>query len=660
MRPSRPLTLLPAILLCVLRPAGPPALSAQETRGFRPADLRRVVDLRDPALSPDGSMLAFTVVRPVEGEDRVHRELWMQELEDGRPEGDPVRFSDPTEESRAPRWSPDGSLLSFVSPRRGETNPIWFLRVSGPGGEAFHLPGVEGRPLWSPDGTRIAYLKAPDEGGGEELFVVSGGGGEPRRLTALDVAVQEPVWAPDGEGLYFTARAPGTEAAPGEEALDVWYVPLKEGQAWRVTGEPGSEWAPALSADGERIAYLQRRHPRVQAEVQVAELRSDGFLEGEATTVTGGFDRDAGPPTWSPDGRSLLFPARDGPNRALYRVGTRGGSLTLVLSGEREVHDVALSPDGSLVAYTATEPTRPTELFVAEGDGSDEERVTRFNQEVVEGRELGEPARLAWRGEDGSEIEGWIVEPVGFQPGEAYPLAVRLHEGPHGAFGNAFQPTTQALAAAGFFVLYANLRGSDGYGASFRNANRGAWGRVESDDLLAGIDAALGRHPEIDPERVGVLGEGYGGFLAAWLTATTNRFAAAVPFRMVASWESWYGTSDARGVAERALGGPPWERRSLYRRLSPISYVENVTAPTLLLHDEANPRMPVSEAEQWHTALRRRGVEVTLVRYPAGARLQDGSLGPEARIDRLERTRDWLRRWLAPEDDGERLSGPPG
>lgn len=647
MRPSRSLTVL--VGLVALAPLGAADLPAQETQTFQPADVYRLADVRDPTLSPDASMLAFTVVRPVEGEDRLHREVWIQELDDGRPDGPPVRFSDPGEESRAPRWSADGSLLSFVSARDGDPNSIWFLRVGGPGGEAFHVRGVEGRPLWSPAGERIAFLKAPDDGEPRQLFLVPAGGGEPRRVTDLDVPLAEPVWAPDGEGIYFSAETPGAGPSSPEGSSSVWYVSLDGGGTWKVTDDSSSQWAPALSSDGERIAYLQRDDPRSQVEVRVAELRSGGFLEGEARVVTQSLDRAAGAPRWSPDGRSLLFVARDGPNRALYRVGAGGGSLTLVVSGDREVASVAFAPDGSLLAFTASGPVRPTELYVADSDGSDQERATRLNESLADEHELAAPTRLTWKAEGGPEIEGWVVEPVSFQPGGSYPLVVLLHDGPHGAFGSAFHPGVQALSSAGFFVLYANPRGSTGYGVRFRNANRGEWGIVERDDVLAGVDAALGQYPEIDPTRVGVAGEGYGGFLAAWLTATTDRFRAAVPTRMVASWESWYGTSSARREVELALGGPPWQRRGLYRRLSPISYVENVTAPTLLLHDEGNARMPISESEQWFTALRRRGVEAEWVRYPPSATLEEGELGPRARVESLERTRSWFRRWLEPE-----------
>ncbi len=685
----------------ILMAAAPGTSAAQETPGLRPADLYRIVEAGEPAVAPDGGMVAFSVARPRRGTNEVRREIWIQELDGAEPVGSPVRFTDSSEDSHRPRWSPDGSLLSFVSRRSGDSNPVWFLRLSGPGGEAFHLPGVEGPPIWSPNGEWIAFiapvppdadtaaavtrapetgsfggrvvthtpfrelpdgddLAAPGERARRQLFVVPAEGGEPRVLTRLDHDVQEAVWTPDGDGLYFVADPEQDDPGSPGPSRQVWYVSLDEGRVHRVTGGPGGAWAPAVSPDGEWLAYVYARNATSELEIRVAELGRSGGLSGDSTTVTAGFDRDAGPPTWSPDGGSLLFLARDGGDRSLYRVGTRGGSLTLVVAGEREVGSVSYSVDGSVLAFTASTPTRPSELYVAEGDGSDEERATDLNGALLEDRELASPTPLSWEAEDGTEIEGWVVEPVSFQPGTTYPLVVTLHGDFHGAFGNGFLPTVQALAAAGYFVLYPNPRGSSGYGRDFRTATRERWGIVEKADVLAGVDAVLARYPEVDPERVGVTGEGYGGFLTAWLTATSDRFGAAVPIRPVSSWESWYGTSAARQIAERELSGPPWRRRSLYRRLSPFSYVENVTTPTLVLHDRGNARMPASEGEQWFAALRRRGVPSELVLYPDDARLESGELGPRARVDALARTVQWLDRWLAADGGDDRLSGPPG
>ena len=233
-----------------------------------------------------------------------------------------------------------------------------------------------------------------------------------------------------------------------------------------------------------------------------------------------------------------------------------------------------------------------------------------------------------------------------YQVGRQYPMVLKIHGGPHGAYGHTFFRTFHVLSNAGFFVLYTNPRGSTGYGHTFTYATRGAWGEVDSEDYLRGVDATLMKYPDIDPNRIGVSGGSYGGFMTNWLTATTDRFAAAVTSRSITNWESWYGASDAQGLTEYEFFGAPWEERELYRRLSPISYVENVTAPTLIIHSENDYRTPIADGEQWFIALKKRRVPVELVRYPRSSHGLSRNGEPWLLVDRLERLRSWFVHWL--------------
>ncbi len=254
--------------------------------------------------------------------------------------------------------------------------------------------------------------------------------------------------------------------------------------------------------------------------------------------------------------------------------------------------------------------------------------------------------RLTWTVSDGTEVEGWLIKPVEHMEGGSYPLILKIHGGPHGSYGNTFFHTFHVLSAAGFFVLYSNPRGSSGYGHDFQYATRGEWGIVDKEDYLGGVDAALARYPEADPDRLGVSGGSYGGFMTNWLTATTDRFQAAVTSRSITNWESWYGTSDAQGLTEFEFFGPPWEQRDLYRRLSPISYVENVTAPTLIIHSENDYRTPIADGEQWFIALKKRGIPVEMVRYPRSSHGLSRTGEPWLLVDRLERIRSWFVHFL--------------
>ena len=253
--------------------------------------------------------------------------------------------------------------------------------------------------------------------------------------------------------------------------------------------------------------------------------------------------------------------------------------------------------------------------------------------------------------DDSIEVEGWVVRPVDEVPGGSYPMVLKIHGGPHSAYGNTFFPTFHVLSAAGFYVLYTNPRGSSGYGHAFQYATREQWGIVDREDYLAGVDATLAAYPAIDPERLGVSGGSYGGFMSNWLTATTDRFAASASSRSITNWESWWGTSDAQGLTEYEFGGTPWEERDLYRRLSPISYVENVTAPTLLIHSEQDWRTPMPDAEQWFMSLKKLRVPVELVRYPRSSHGLSRTGEPWLLVDRLERIRSWMVHWLIDEEE---------
>ncbi len=668
-------------------------LAAQE-RGFRPADYYRIVNVSEPATSPTGAYVAFTVTRVIEAENRRHREVWLQPLSGGRPDGEAIRFSDPTSGSSDPAWSPDGRLLSFRSARGDDPNRVWFLRVDGPGGEAFHIDGVEGDPVWSPDGRSIAFARSEneDEDDGRvapdavtstldgrrfdghvitamnykrdgvhallphpsleskaQLYVVSAEGGAARRLTDLDFDVGGIRWSADGQRIYFTGDENEDDEHSSENTGDIWSVAAAGGPSRRLTTNPGSESAPALSPDGASIAYLSNPERGAQSDVLVQDVGSDGSLRGTPANLTAEWDLRPGAPEWSADGDRIRFSAGVGGDAHLFDVPATGGEVRQVTAGDRRLSGFSFSRDDRVMAFVATDPITPSELYVAAGDGSTEQKATGFNDEWLSDVALMPAERIAWTVEGGVEVEGWVVRPVDEVAGRSYPMVLKIHGGPHSAYGNTFFPTFHVLSAAGFYVLYTNPRGSSGYGHAFQYATRGQWGIVDREDYLAGVDAALAAYPAVDPERLGVSGGSYGGFMSNWLTATTDRFAASASSRSISNWESWWGTSDAQGLTEYEFGGTPWEERDLYRRLSPISYVENVTAPTLLIHSEQDWRTPMPDAEQWFMSLKKLRVPVELVRYPRSSHGLSRTGEPWLLVDRLERIRSWLAHWLIDE-----------
>lgn len=691
-----------------------PVVLAAQNRGYTPELYYELVGVDEVAVSPSGAYVAFTVTTVVEDENRRHREIWLQPISNGRPDGDPFPVTSPNEDSSGPRWSPDGSLLAFSSSRGGDPNPVWFLRVDGSGGEAFRIVGVDGPPVWSPDGSQIAFVQAPDPGDDEDgssarrgwiapdaisrtldaerfdgrvitsmrykrdgrlafqphylsqekrqLMVVEAGGGVPRQVARLSFNAADPVWSADGRVIFFTGDELEDDELESEYSGDIWAVDARGSTVSRLTSNPGTESAPSVSPDGRLLAFLSSPGRGNQTDLLVAEIGSDGHFRGRPRNLTADWDLSPGAPAWTADGTVVLFTAETEGNSHLFRVAPDAPNAPVeqVTHGARRLSSFSFAASGRFMAFTATDPVTPPELYVGSANGSTEQKATRFNDEWLSRVTLMPAEELTWTVEDGTEIQGWMIKPVGFREGGVYPMVLKIHGGPHSAYGNTFFPTFHVLSAAGFFVLYTNPRGSSGYGHDFRYATRGEWGIVDREDYLVGVDTALATYLEIDPGRLGVSGGSYGGFMTNWLTATTDRFHAAVTSRSIANWESWWGTSDAQGLTEYEFYGPPWVQRDLYRRLSPISYVENVVAPTLIIHSENDYRTPIGDGEQWFMSLRKLGVPVELVRYPRSSHGLSRTGEPWLLVDRLERLRSWFEHFLIQNPPGTRVGAGSG
>ncbi len=669
--------------------------------GYTPEHYYRLVGVGEVAVAPSGAYVAFTVTTVVEEDNRRHREIWLQPLANGRPAGDAFPVTATNEESSGPRWSPDGSLLAFSSSRGGDPNPVWFLRMDRPAGEAFHIEGVDAPPVWSPDGSQIAFVKAPEgedeeeQGGGpaarsgwiapdavsrtldaerfdgrvvtsirykrdgrlsfqphyltqhkRQIMLVDAGGGTLLQLTRLSFNAGAPVWSEDGRVIFFTGNEREDDELNTENTGDIWAVDTRGGAVRRLTSNPGTESAPALSPDGRTMAFLSTPARGSRTDLLMAELGPDGHFRGQPRNLTADWELRPGSPSWTADGGAVVFSAGIEGDSHLFRA-AEGQPVAQVTRGARRLSSFSFSATGDVMAFTATDAVTPAELYLGSPDGATEQKVTGFNDDWLSRVTLMPAEELVWTSDDGTEVQGWVVKPVGFTEGGSYPMILKIHGGPHSAYGNTFFPTFHVLSEAGFFVLYTNPRGSSGYGHDFQYATRGEWGIVDREDYLSGVDAALAAYPQIDPVRLGVSGGSYGGFMTNWLTATEpERFHAAVTSRSITNWESWWGTSDAQGLTEYEFYGTPWEQRDLYRRLSPISYVENVVAPTLIIHSENDYRTPIGDGEQWFVSLRKLGVPVEMVRYPRSSHGLSRTGEPWLLVDRLERIRSWFVHYL--------------
>lgn len=646
-------------------------------RRQRIADLEALAVPEQPTLSPDGRRCAY-VLRTVDlAADENVRALWCVEVGEGRPRPLTRGRSDVS-----PAWSPDGSRLAFLRAQDGPPQ-VWLLPADGGEPErATSLPHGAGAPRWSPDGTRIAFAAPVDshtvpveddaararratapivadrldyqaDGAGfvrglrSHLHVLDVETGECARVTRGDWQAGEPSWSPDGTLLAFAAatapdadltlRAPVhvVDAAGGPAPPRL--VGLGDGLVQSVT------WAP----DGSGlvvVGYPGAPHGH-------ARLLWLPLGPGEPVDLAASLDRNVmpgetgypgGAPQVAEDGRTVLFCARDRGCTHLYAVSLDGGppARPLVAGEARNVGGLTVAGTTAVVVL-GTRGSFGELVAVDLATGA--ETVLTEHGAWLQDLELFPREERTFQISDGTAVQGWVIRDPELDGPR--PLLLDIHGGPHNAWNGAADEVHlyhQELAARGWTVLLLNPRASDGYGESFYTATHGAWGQSDASDLLEPLDQLVAEGVA-DPERLAVTGYSYGGYLTCYLTSRDDRFAAAVAGGVVSDLSSEAGTSAVgRLLGAFELGGPHWALRERYAAMSPLAQVERVTTPTLVYHGVADLTCPVGQAQQWHSALRERGVPTRLVLYPDAAHLFVLDGRPSHRADVNRRVVDWV------------------
>ena len=686
----------------------PTSLAAQPRRPLAIEDYYRLKGVGSPALSPDGARVAFVVTSVLEDRNERHSEIWIANA-DGS--GEPARLTSPSFGASGPAWTPGGRHLYFSSRRpnpSGESSSgPWFLAMDGARGEGFQIEGLTGSPAFSPDGRWIAFTRAVPPPGERpepsydtdferrtaerfdgriydwmnyrfdrrgylpdprdpwatpprEIFLLPAEGGEAQQLTRLGVDASALAWSPDGRALAFTADVHQRDEHSYERA-DLWVVTV-DGTTTRLTDDEynysSPEWSPAgdeiaaRGSEGLDIIIREQRDRGASSELFVFNAATGERLRN----LTADWDLIPGGPAWSPDGH-IHFQGGVGGNTHLFRVAAGGGPVAQLTEGDRRLGSFSFSGDFAQMAFTATDPVHPADVWVGElaatgepGQGTrNERRIGNANDALLTELELATPDRLLFRSEDGTEVEGWMLPALGYDGGTGastgFPMILVMHGGPHGAYGNDFSFDRQLLAAQGYMVLYTNPRASTGYGEDFRWGTWGGWGFRDYEDVMAGVDHALA-HYAIDPARMGVTGYSYGGFLTNWVITQTDRFAAAIAGASISNWVSDYGVADIPRTKESEFYGPPWEERGLRNlmRSSPIIHAKGVSTPTMFVHGESDHRVPVEEADQMYVALRKQGVPAKFVRYPES---YHGGWTPWRTVHRTWIQVEWWDEWLA-------------
>lgn len=633
-----------------------------DAQGLQSSDLSRLRNVGSVALSPSGRTVAYTVVmRDQPG--RPSSQLWVADLAALKS----TRLGDDKSRGSEPKWSPDGQWIAYLG-SDGNQSGLWIVHPDGSGatflatreGSNSPLPGQGGTITWAPDSKQIAYVSAtpgpetaeasgdpmvfrrylyrPTAGEGFthyndnrrlHIFVVDIATKQVRQLTNGTRDEHSIDWSPDGKEILFVSNYEPNS----DEFFDynVFAIRVADGSIRRLIASEYTEYAPLWSPDGKHIVYAGTKRGVTDRETTMEDthtwmMDADGSHCREIGAV---FDNRQGHPQWAADGSAVYFTVQERGNVHLVRipVSLTGvvGQPQIVVNDLGSVGSFSVGKGGQMVYDLATLRDMP-ELYSKAAGPAAAHRVTDLNADVLSGKEIAPVDSLTFVSNDNNwEVEAFLVKPLGLQehpedtsPAKKYPMIVELHGGPHGQNGPAFNFQDQVYAAHGWATLHVNYRGSTGYGQKFADAVFGDQDGDEGQDVLYAVNAAVRRNLWIDRERMGIEGVSYGGQLSDWLITQTNEFKAAVPIAGITNLISYNYITYYNQYEEMEFGqfftqgttmDEAWKR-------SAIRYVAQVHTPTMLVHGDNDPDVPVEEAEQYYVALKDVGVETIFVRYP--------------------------------------------
>jgi dipeptidyl aminopeptidase/acylaminoacyl peptidase len=667
-----------------------------------PEDIGALRQVEDPRVSPDGKLVAFVVADVDLQANQYRRRIWLASTDGELP---PRPFSAGPND-QLPRWSPDGRWLAFSAQIVDRPCDLCVLPV-GHGGERVVLaswPAPLTELAWSPSATCLAFVaRDPDperySGTGAprkaqdtpprrltRLFsqldnegwvvdrpnrvvvVAADGSAPPKALTEGPFEASGIAWSPDGVCVAFASARHDSWDLDG--AVDLWTVPADgSGQPGRLTGTDAIYSSPAWSPDGSKLACLV--HPTPLDEPRHDRLGVLELANGATTVLTASLDRNCGPygssraPAWCGD--RLLCSVEDAGNVHVYAVPASGiGAPERVVDGDLWV--TAWDWAGGALALAVTTPTTFPELAVRklssstvtgpDIQGPPEEhprRLTDLTGPFAAKKVLAALTPFVARSADGTEVPCWAMTPVGAEPGRRYPTLLNVHGGPFTSYGNRFFDEFQMEVGGGFGVIFCNPRGSSGYEESWGRAVRwpecetdpgSGWGGVDFDDVMACVDEACRRLDWVDPDRLGIMGGSYGGYMTTWAICHTDRFKAACSERSCNNLVTLEHSSDMAGAFRGYVGRSHVEDPVAFARQSPATYVDRMTTPLLILHSEEDLRCPINQAEELFVALRLLGRDPVLVRFPGESHELSRSGAPRHRVERAQIVLDWFKQKL--------------
>ena len=654
-----------ACAACVL--VSVPTVCAEPKRAMTVEDLFRFKRLADPQISPDGKWVVYTETTVDLAANRTRTALWLASTEDNQRH----QLTNPPKHDGHPRWSPDGRSILFESDRSGEQQ-LWVIELGG--GEARQLTSIAteaSNGIWSPDGKWVAFVSAvfPEysaqsyassnalnkkrlmENAGnpikarvftrlfyrhwnewvedkrQHIFVMPTNGGEPRDVTPGDRDAyptsttfsigDDFVFTPDSLALVYTAVPEKNEA--WSTNYDLYRVPISGGTPTQLTKNPAADGGPRFSPDGKWLAYRAQRRPGYEAD-RWELMVDDAQGRLPPRSITASFDGNPESYVWSGDGNYVYFAAQDGARFAIYSTRVADGKWRKIWTG-RMIADLSISTGGKQLAFSQSAIQYPSEIYVTPTSSfagrPAPQNISHANEQLLAELDLPGPESVTVRGAGGTPMQMWILKPSGFRGDKIWPLAYLVHGGPQGAWedGWTYRWNAEAWAAQGYVVALPNPRGSTGFGQKYVEEISGDWGGKCFEDLMAGVDY-LEKLPYIDGQRMAAAGASFGGYMMDWFEGHTNRFKTLISHCGVYNLESMYATTDEIWFDEWEHGGPPWQKGPEYQKHSPHRFAKNFKTPMLIIQNDLDFRVPVSEGFQLFNTLQRLGIPSKMINFP--------------------------------------------